>query len=254
MHTWDVGVMISSQVLFFVCGWLFFMKQLFKNYEVHNRVVQLVFSITFALSCTMFELIIFEIMDVMDFESRFASWKLCLSAILITLIVALPLYMAYTLLKSFSFLRQRLLTPLTTLLWIVFIYFFWKIGDPFPILSAKHGIFTIEQAISRIGVIGVTVMAVLSGFGAVNAPYVYMTVFMRKVDQHAISQMEKKLMHTMEMIAIKKRKVAQHEKELALSAFSRGRDEHAGFLHRIWGTVSNAKFGGTLNDQIRLVT
>ncbi|KAK5972173.1 hypothetical protein GCK32_011161 [Trichostrongylus colubriformis] len=68
MSAWDVGVMVTSQVLFFVCGWLFFMKQLFKNYEVRNRVVQLVFSITFALSCTMFELIIFEIMDVMDSE------------------------------------------------------------------------------------------------------------------------------------------------------------------------------------------
>ncbi|KAK5972287.1 Golgi pH regulator [Trichostrongylus colubriformis] len=148
-------------------------------------------------------------------------------------------------------MKQRFLTPLTIFLWIAFIYFFWKIGDPFPILSAKHGIFTIEQAISRIGVIGVTVMAVLSGFGAVNAPYVYMTVFMRKVDQHAISQMERKLMQTMEMIAIKKRKVAQYERELALSAFSRGKDEHTGLLHRIWGTVANAASGGTLSDQIR---
>ncbi|WKX97873.1 hypothetical protein Q1695_013511 [Nippostrongylus brasiliensis] len=251
MPAWDAGVMVVSQVLFFVCGWLFFMKQLFKNYEVRNRIVQLVFSITFSLSCTMFELIIFEIMDVMDSGSRFASWRLCLSAILITLIVALPLYVSYTLLKSISFIRQRFLTPMTIFLWFVFIYFFWKLGDPFPILSAKHGIFTIEQAISRIGVIGVTVMAVLSGFGAVNAPYVYMTVFMRKVDQHAIAQMERKLMQTMEMIAIKKRKVAQYERELALSAFSRGKDENTGLLHRIWGTVASAASGGTLSDQIR---
>lgn len=61
----------------------------------------------------------------------------------------------------------------------MYIYLFWKIGDPFPLLSPKQGILAIEQAISRVGVIGVTVMALLSGFGAVNYPYTSMAYFMR---------------------------------------------------------------------------
>lgn len=66
-------------------------------------------------------------------------------------------------------------------IWILIIYLFWKTGDPFPILSPKHGILSIEQCVSRVGVIGVTVMAFLSGFGAVNCPYTYMSYFVKYI-------------------------------------------------------------------------
>uniref|UniRef100_A0A915AAJ0 Uncharacterized protein n=1 Tax=Parascaris univalens TaxID=6257 RepID=A0A915AAJ0_PARUN len=89
-----------AEVLFFLLGWLFFMKQLFRDYEVHQRMVQILFSITFALSCTMFELIIFEILGVLEPISRLLHWKLGLYLILFVLIVALPIYVSYSVLTS----------------------------------------------------------------------------------------------------------------------------------------------------------
>jgi len=83
---------------------------------------------------------------------------------------------------------------LTLIAWCFYLYLFWKLGDPFPI-SNRNESFSIEQCISRVGIIGVTTMAILSGFGgmkkkndffqinfvcfflAVNCPYTYMTYF-----------------------------------------------------------------------------
>eukprot|EP00064_Thunnus_orientalis_P005952 superscaffoldBa00000600_g5966 len=146
--------------------------------QVRQYVVQVVFSVTFAFSCTMFELIIFEILGALSSSSRYFHWKLNLYVILLVLIFVVPFYIGYFVVSNIRLLqRQRLL--FACMVWFTFMYFFWKLGDPFPILSPKHGILSIEQLISRVGVIGVTLMALLSGFGAVNCPYTYMSYFLR---------------------------------------------------------------------------
>lgn len=211
----DFLIVTVSQVLFFAGGWVFFMKKLFKDYEVHHLSVQLLFSITFSLSCTMFELIIFEILGFLDASSRYLHWKLGLYAILFMLIVLLPFYIGYLIISNTRFVQTRLVKPLALGAWLVFVYLFWKIGDPFPILSTKHGILSMEQVISRVGVVGVTLMAVLSGFGAVNYPYTSMAYFMRVVTATDVQNMEKKLLQTLDVIIMKKKRmaIAQREKQ-----------------------------------------
>lgn len=103
-------------------------------------------------------------------------------------------------------------TPLTIILYICYLYCFWRIGDPFPLVSVNQRIFTIEQGVSRIGVVGVTVMAILSGFGAVNFPFTTMTYFIHPVTQNDVLTTERKLMQTMDMILAKKKRIAIEKK------------------------------------------
>lgn len=82
---------------------------------------------------------------------------------------------------------------------------------------------------SRIGVIGVTVMAVLSGFGAVNYPYTSMTYFIRPVSQADVLTLERRLMLTMDMILAKKKRIAIYRKENKTTNPKSG----------IWGMISS---------------
>lgn len=47
--------------------------------------------------------------------------------------------------NSFPTVPQRWVQTLTFILWFIYLYIFWRIGDPFPLLSASKGIFTVEQ-------------------------------------------------------------------------------------------------------------
>ncbi|XP_062904437.1 Golgi pH regulator isoform X2 [Mobula hypostoma] len=228
----DSVIMFSSQVLFFGFGWLFFMRQLFKDYEVRQYVVQIVFSVMFAFSCTMFELIIFEILGLLNSSSRYFHWKLNLYVILVALIFIVPFYIGYFVVSNIRLLqRKRLL--FAWVIWLAFMYFFWKLGDPFPILNPKHGILSIEQLISRVGVIGVTLMALLSGFGAVNCPYTYMSYFLRNVTDSDILALERRLLQTMDMIISKKKRIAMTRRMM----YQRGEvlNKPAGF----WGMIKS---------------
>ncbi|KAL8598038.1 hypothetical protein ACOMHN_062636 [Nucella lapillus] len=144
----DSCLIIFSLVVFFIGGWIFFRTHLFRDFTVQGYYVwdRLVFSFTFSLSCTFCELILLEILGIMDSRFRFFCWRLGLCFILFVLVVVLPFYIT-----SCAFNALCLGN-----------YFF-------------------EQVISRVGVIGVTLMGILSGFGAVDGPYNYMSCFIRVV-------------------------------------------------------------------------
>jgi hypothetical protein len=137
------------------------------------------------------------------------------------LIVVLPLYMIYLACKPLVRTRLQLAVS-TTLCFSVFLFIFYKLGDPFPILSAAQqhsnstaALLSIEHGVSRIGVVGVSAMAMMSGFGAVNCPYTYMEYFLRNIQEKDVTNLEGKLMALMERILVRQKKRAWIQAQIA---------------------------------------
>ncbi|KAF5397225.1 G protein coupled receptor [Paragonimus heterotremus] len=242
----DTSILFYSQLIFFFVGWLFFLRQLFRDYEVDNKIVVIIFSSTFTLSCTMFELVIFEILDILDASSRRIHWQLVLFATLLDVIFIIPFYISFYFSKTLRFLPPGRIfrASVTLIMMTTYLYFFWKVGSSLPIISPKQGLISFEQCTGRIGVIGVTIMALLSGFGAVNYPYTCMTYFAQSVTTVELKNAERRLLQTVDMILVKRRRLAQNHFE-SLRNHSNGR----GGLWSVLRTVGNSIGVSRVNEK-----
>ncbi|KAG7390723.1 Golgi pH regulator B [Phytophthora pseudosyringae] len=249
----DAALALGSWLLFFLFARFFFSWWLFRDYAVRSAATPLLFAASLTFSLSIFQMVLFEVTGVMRVESRQWVWRADLIAMTYLEVLVLPLSLFYALAREHGAARKQAATWASALL-LVYLYGFWRLGavlEPdLPRQSVEGALiegvpmgigardmrgssvcahfvdgyivalFSIRNFVSRVSLLGVAFMALLSGFGAVNCPYEYMTFFWRQVAEEDIEFLEKRLRHNLDILIAKKKRLT-----LELGAAARRQDE-----------------------------
>lgn len=162
--------------------------------------VAIAFHTTTTASIVVVELVLCEICNWPSAQTRLILWKIITFILLAMLVVAIPLLEAFLYISPF-FRQRRARYPLTAGIFLGWILLFIKMGKYIPIVVKKRSL--TEETLSRIVVIGICAMAVLSGFAAVSTPYTVFFSTPKRVTLEDIDRTKRSLQTTTSLLQSK---------------------------------------------------
>lgn len=208
---WDTVIVAASWLIPFALAAVPIWNWLFREYDIRRNSVQFLFSATLATSVNMFLLIVYEILGTLEPRTRWITWKIVLVVQIALLVGILPMAVMYVLAADLG-LAPRTARLLAAVAEVLFLWLFWNAGSVFPIVrGGAHDLLSLEGLIGRVGVLGVTTAALLSGYGAVSTPFGYLSVFIQHADAALIRRKQADLRRQLDALLQMQHRVLMNE-------------------------------------------
>lgn len=182
-----------------------------------RRVVAVTFSATIALAAVLAELILCEISDKLNPAARAFALKATVPTLLFSLVVLIPFLELQSIVSGSGWTFRRTASgkiPKTAWLlqacgFTMWLMGFWWLGKGIPgtyihQMASQPGKGLSEACLERVGIIGISLMALLSGFAAVSAPWQTFGSKPRPVTEGDIARKQAGLDATNDMLASKR--------------------------------------------------
>lgn len=226
--------------------------------SLRRRVAAGAFATTVGLAAVLAELILCEISELVNPHARAMALRVTVPTLLFLLVVLIPFLELQSLItgSGWSFQRNskgripRAAWVLQLAMFGIWLFAFWSLGNLVPVgtevarASAKMENVRIEPQLSgslaracleRIGVIGISLMALLSGFASVSSPWHTFgsRASRRPVTEGDISRKQAGLDATNEMLITKRHRLQSLQRKVAESSSAEGR----GFFTKAIGSI-----------------
>jgi len=208
-----------------------------------RRVVRFSFSATIALAAVLAELILCEISNTLNPVARATALKIAVPTLLFFLIVLIPFLELQSIVSGSGWTFKRTSkgripkTPwlLQTAGFSIWLMGFWWLGKGIPgtyihSMASEPGKGLSEACLERVGIVGISLMALLSGFAAVSAPWQTFGVKNRLVTEMDIARKQAGLDATNDMLGAKRNRLRVLQRKIHQSPTE-------GFMTKVIGTI-----------------
>lgn len=212
--------------------------------SIRRRITALSFSTTIALSAVLAELILCEISNTVHPAARTTAIKTTVPTLLFLLVILIPFLEIHSLLRGtgLDFGRSRngniprLPWILQGVIFTIWLACFWWLGN---VLSGTlvhqnptydYSRTLSEECLDRIGIIGITLMALLSAFASVSAPWHSFAARPRHVTDADIARKQAGLDATNDMLSAKRSRLRAFQRKVSVAP-------EEGFMTKVIGTI-----------------